>query len=340
MEERIDNQRPINASPPFMVHVSCMTYNHASYINDAMNGFCIQQTSFPFVCTIFDDFSSDGEQEVIKQYLKENFDLEDQSVVRNEETDDYVLCFARHKTNHNCFFAVYYLKYNHYSIGKGYRKNDYCKEFTDQVPYIALCEGDDYWMDPLKLQKQVDYMEAHPECGLVHAYTNCYHQKKKVFSEVQLAGELDSSYNDILWANPITTMSVLYRKKFTEGYTSFVRDQSWGVGDLPLWLYISLHGGVHKQNFVCGVYRIVENSASHGSTYEKRINYINTIYDVVCFYAEKCGCEDFSKLEQRHFIELFNEAFAFKRFKTAKEVFPKIKEPNWKLCVKRIICSL
>lgn len=87
----------------WMVRVSCMTYNHAPYITDALNGFCMQETTFPFICTIVDDASTDGEQEVIKQYLHEHFDLEDTSIVRNEETKDYTLTFARHKTNKNCY---------------------------------------------------------------------------------------------------------------------------------------------------------------------------------------------------------------------------------------------
>ena len=54
----------------WMVRVSCMTFNHHAYIEDAMNGFCMQETDFPFVCTIVDDASTDGEPEVIKKYLK------------------------------------------------------------------------------------------------------------------------------------------------------------------------------------------------------------------------------------------------------------------------------
>ena len=90
----------------FLVCVECATYNHAPYILDAMNGFCMQQTTFPFVCIILDDASTDGEQEVIKNYLQENFDLQDKNVTRNEETDDYILTFAQHKSNRNCFFAM------------------------------------------------------------------------------------------------------------------------------------------------------------------------------------------------------------------------------------------
>lgn len=324
----------------FQVRVSCATFNQTQYITDALNGFCMQQTSFPFVCTIFDDCSTDGEQEVIRQYLQEHFDLEDNSIVKNEETDDYMLTFARHKTNENCFFAVYYLKYNHFSIGKNIRKDDYCKEFIEQATYIAFCEGDDYWIDTLKLQKQVDYLKLHPECGLVCGYAHHLNQLTGVTVKERLNGEKDYTYDDVLWENPITTLTAMYRKNLLYGYDEFTRGKSWFVGDLPQWLFIASKSNIHKLNDVLGVYRVVTNSFSHGNSYEKRIRYINTIYDIVCFYAKKVGCKDFNRLEQRHYIELFNEAFAFKRFKTAKEVFPKIKEPNWKLCVKRIICSL
>lgn len=159
-----------------LVCVRSMTFNHAPYIADAMNGFCMQKTSFPFVCAVIDDCSTDGEQEVISNYLHEHFDLEDQSVARYEETDDYKSIYARHKENHNCFFVVLYLKYNHYSIGKGHLKNQYIKEWYDSAKYIALCEGDDYWIDPLKLQKQVDYMEVHPECSICFARVVMVHK--------------------------------------------------------------------------------------------------------------------------------------------------------------------
>ncbi len=65
----------------YLVWVSCMTYNQAQYIEDALTGFAMQQTNFPFVCTIIDDASSDGEQEVISRFINEHFDLEDKLTV-------------------------------------------------------------------------------------------------------------------------------------------------------------------------------------------------------------------------------------------------------------------
>lgn len=144
-----------------MVRVECMTYNHAPYIEDAMNGFCMQETDFPFVCVIVDDASTDGEPEVIKQYLKNNFDLQDDQCFREEYTDDYHLIFAQHKTNRNCYFGVLLLKYNHW--GKKAKAPYY--EKWSKAKYIALCEGDDYWTHPKKLQMQVNALIEHPECS-------------------------------------------------------------------------------------------------------------------------------------------------------------------------------
>ena len=67
----------------FKVCVRCMTYNHSAFIEDAMNGFCMQRTNFPFVCIIVDDASTDSEQEVIKNYLQKNFLLEDKNLKLN-----------------------------------------------------------------------------------------------------------------------------------------------------------------------------------------------------------------------------------------------------------------
>lgn len=148
----------------FLVCVRCFTFNHASYIEDAMNGFCMQKTNFPYVCVIVDDASTDGEHEVIMNYLQSHFDLDEKSKLRKDETDDYVMTFAQHKINSNCYFAIYLLKYNHYSINKS--KFPYIAEFRDNVKYNAFCEGDDYWINPQKLQKQVDYLESHLDYGM------------------------------------------------------------------------------------------------------------------------------------------------------------------------------
>ena len=150
---------------PFKVWVRCTTYNHSSYIVESMDGFSMQRTTFPYVCTIIDDASTDGEPEIIKDYIAQNFEQVDTVSVVVDETEDYVLLFARHKENRNCYFAVYFLKYNHYSIKKD--KLSYLKDWWG-VKYTALCEGDDYWIDPLKLQKQFDLLESDATISFCH----------------------------------------------------------------------------------------------------------------------------------------------------------------------------
>ena len=154
---------PLTSHLSFKVCVWCNTYNQASYITMTMDGFCMQQMQSPFVCLIMDDASTDGEPEVIKQYLHDFFDTE-----WTKETDDYHLMFAHHKDNKNCYFAVYLLKYNHYRINKP--RLNYYREVISEPDYVAMCEGDDYWTDEHKLQKQADVLDAHPQATLV--YTN------------------------------------------------------------------------------------------------------------------------------------------------------------------------
>ena len=145
--------------PKFKVCCTCFTFNQAKYITDAMNGFTMQQTSFPFVCTIVDDASTDGEQDVIRKYVDENFDFSDGSVAFHKETDYAHITYAQHKINKNCYFAVLYLKENHYSQRKP--KMGYLSEWRDVCQYEALCEGDDWWISAEKLQKQYDILESH-----------------------------------------------------------------------------------------------------------------------------------------------------------------------------------
>lgn len=153
--------------PKFKVCCRCFTFNHSKYITDAMNGFTMQQTSFPFVCCIIDDASTDGEQDVIRKYVEENFDFSEGSVAYHKETDYAHITYAQHKTNKNCYFAVLYLKENHYSQRKP--KMGYLSEWRDLCEYEAICEGDDLWVDDKKLQTQYDFLQAHPD------YVMCAH---------------------------------------------------------------------------------------------------------------------------------------------------------------------
>ena len=205
--------------PKFKVAVCCMTYNQSKYITDAMNGFTMQQTDFPFVCTIVDDASTDGEQEVIRKYVEENFDLSEGSAAYSKETDYAFITYAQHKTNKNCYFAVLYLKENHYSQKKD--KSPYLKEWRDGVEYMAICEGDDYWIMSDKLQVQYDMIQKDPNAMMVYTdyqtvdeYGNKILRKQyEIYKRKSISGDILPL---LLKANFPLTCTILIRKKIME----------------------------------------------------------------------------------------------------------------------------
>ena len=269
----------------WMVYVSCMTFNHAPYIVDAMNGFTMQETNFPFICAIIDDVSTDGEQGVIKNYLKEHFALEDKSITRHEETDDYVLTFARHKTNLNCYFAVLYLKYNHYSIKKS--KVPYISQWREKAKYIAICEGDDYWIAPDKLQKQVDFMEKYPDIsytctrynvvnvktGDISLASNFYFDKfenkeKEVYIFQRNAPFLEG------WITK--TLTCMYRNKYQDA--DFLRKFKYGRDVHLVYLMLSKGNGACF-SFIGGTYRLNPSSTYGGKTRIEQVEQNYYVYE-------------------------------------------------------------
>lgn len=200
----------------FLVRTYCATYNQDSYIKDALWGFVIQETNFPVVYMIVDDASTDCNAEVIREFVNENFELKNTLIAYEKDTDYGHVTFAQHKTNKNCYFAVIYLKENHYSQKKS--QAPYLSEWMD-TKYIALCEGDDYWTDPLKLQKQVDFLEEHPDYSLCCHRYKVYNQNEGTWCDDQVKWLFDESPGGFSFSNAenlnrawITkTMTLVYR---------------------------------------------------------------------------------------------------------------------------------
>lgn len=294
----------------WMVYIQCSTFNHAPYITDAMNGFTMQQTDFPFVCAIVDDASTDGEPEVIRKYLQDNFDLEDKSVVRNEETDDYVLCFAQHKTNKNCYFAVLWLKYNHYSIKKS--KKQYYREWENNAKYIAICEGDDYWIDSQKIRKQVDFLEHNSEYNMIYTRYKENHNGEIIEGAFNLLdGYCLESY--LRRKGFIPTASVMYRADFV-----FERDYAHlnlPMGDVPTWIQLMHNAPIKLLDDITTVYRILPESASHSRSFLKTMFFLSKACEIRHFFALKYGYNDVAQeigKEQRRItllIDLYNGNF-------------------------------
>lgn len=248
--ENLDNQ--------IIVAIHCITYNHGPYIRLSLDGFSMQRTDFPFVVVVVDDASTDNEQEILREYIATELDA---STAQTEETDDYVRVIATHKSNPNCSFAIYLLKYNHHNIKK--KKIIYFKEWDKASHYIALCEGDDYWVDPLKLQKQVDFLDAHPDFTMVCNRTKLYSERRKKFigenfcyNKSQVVNPKDVIYRTGLF---ISTCSIMHRKEIRDDIPNYWANCK--VGDYPLQIMCAMKGKIYYFNDIMSVYR-VENSNS------------------------------------------------------------------------------
>lgn len=253
----------------YLVHTFCATYNHENYILDALKGFVMQETSFPVVYAIVDDASTDQTTKVIRDFLNENFDLQDSGVAYEKEMDYGHITFARNMTNRNCYFVVLFLKENHYHKKS---KLPYLVEWRN-TKYYAICEGDDYWTDPLKLQKQVDFLESNAEFDLCCASSKVFVQKNNCFCGLR-GSAMCEKYNTIIQGyNDINTATVLARTDAWEKCTKELGAQlsSGLLFDTAYWYWFAFHEKTKYMAEPMAVYRILENSASHSYDKEKSL---------------------------------------------------------------------
>jgi glycosyltransferase involved in cell wall biosynthesis len=210
-----------------LVSIYCMAYNHEKYIADAIESFLMQKTNFAYEILIHDDASTDRTAEIIKEYTSRYPDL----------------------------MKPIYQTENQYS--KGARPGKLNRERA-KGKYMAICEGDDYWTDPFKLQKQVDYMEQHPECSLcVHAAHRIKPDKTKLNKGVRpnRGNKLFTTEEVILGGGGLfATNSIMYPSKFNYSRPYFFEIAP--VGDYPLAIYLALQGTVYYIDEFMSAYRV------------------------------------------------------------------------------------
>ena len=237
-----------------MVSICCQTYNHEKYIRKAFDGFIMQKTNFKFEVLIHDDASTDGTVGIIKEYEKRYPEI----------------------------IKPIYQTENQYS-------KQVPVSYTYQYPrakgkYVAFCEGDDYWIDETKLQKQVDFLEKHPQyIACVHKYIvvdeNGEEQNHKTFGYYEKGGiytfndffekELPSQLATLVMRNILNDEKKGYPPKFADIGIS---------GDIKLNLWLLIHGDIYRMDDVMSAYRFVVKKG--GQSYSSRIlsspkNYIN-----------------------------------------------------------------
>lgn len=239
-----------------LVSISCITYNHEPYIMQTLDGFLMQKTRFPFEVLIHDDASTDRTADIIREYEKK---------------------FPK-------IIKPIYQKENQYSKGNRAILASFVYPRA-KGKYIALCEGDDYWIDENKLQKQVDFMEQNPDVGLTYSKVKMLNNKQNEFFSVW--GKEKNCFAELIQENQIPTLSVCMRKDILLQYIKDVAPdtKNWLMGDYPMWLYFIHVSKVKFFDEITGVYRALENSASHSTNVLKQINFLKSTYDIKEFFV-------------------------------------------------------
>ena len=158
--------------------------------------------------------------------------------------------------------------------------------------YFAVCEGDDYWIDPNKLQKQVDFLESNPDYGLVYTKVRMFIQQENCFSKNAFGKPFDS-FESLFISNGIPTATALFRGALLKEYYSdiFPFTSSWKMEDYPLWLSISHQSKVHLINDITCIYRILPESASHSKKRHATLFFLNNVFLIKNFFAVRYGVQ-------------------------------------------------
>ena len=244
---RISDQKPL-------VSVVSITYNHEPYIRDCLEGFLMQKTDFPVEIIIHDDASTDHTADIIREYYEKRPDLFHVIIERENQ-------YSQHKK----------IMTPLYKQAKG--------------KYIALCEGDDYWTDPLKLQKQFDILERNSDyIGVVHRFdvvnkqgtpenieTFGYYEKKNrgiyTLYDFEKDTHLPSHVATLMFKN-------IFRGESNKIIYPECLEKNLCPGDMKLFFLLLLHGNIYRLKDKMSAYRYVREKGGNSWT-SRRIGNCN-----------------------------------------------------------------
>lgn len=231
---KVNSEISLNPNKDCMVTVIYTTYNHENYVGIALESFISQLTNFKYEIIVHDDASTDKTPEIIRRYELEHPEL----------------------------FTVIYQKENQWKKKEKHMWTDITFPKA-QGKYIAICDGDDYWLDSYKLQKQFDFMEKNPE------YMFCFHNAIREFensrSKPSLFNQLDESkihdFKSLVQRDWYIATSTLFFRNIIQNYPSWY-SKVGGNNDYALELILSAHGPFYFMHDLMSIYRILPNSIS------------------------------------------------------------------------------
>ena len=235
----------------YLVDINIAVYNQAPYLETTLESVLSQKTNFPFRLLIGDDCSTDGSVEILKNYE------------------------SRYP---NKVKVIYQAK----NIGiNSPERNGIILLKNSTSKYIALLDGDDYWVDNFKLQKQIDFLEKNQR------YVGCFHNTVERYDDDELASHLycnfqaaqSINFNDLCFSNIIPTCSVIYRNKLFGELPDWYHKLK--MGDWPLHLLNSQFGDFWYIPKIMGVHRLHKKSSWMLQDPEANKKYTLEAYDVM-----------------------------------------------------------
>jgi glycosyltransferase involved in cell wall biosynthesis len=253
-----------SASGP-SVSVVMITYNHGRYIRNAIEGVLAQETDFPVELLIGEDHSTDETPDIVREYARGH--PEKIRVISSTQN-------------------------------VGAKKNLQRLEAACDGKYTAYCEGDDFWHDPLKLQKQVCFLETNPQYSLVHTEfrTIVVDSGQVIRNAGRQPANLDdgAAFNDLLSGRRlIMTLTVCARTSVLRAILAEcpeVYDPRFLMGDTQRWLEMARRGRIKCLLEVTATHLILPESASQSRDPSRVLRFVRSAKSVLDHYIAKYGC--------------------------------------------------
>lgn len=287
-----------------LVNIVMPTYNHDKYISQAIESVLMQQCSFNYQIIIGEDYSKDTTREICKKYQK---DYPKQILLLENEVN--------------------------LGLIRNYKKIlDVCT-----AKYLAILESDDFWIDPFKLQKQVDILEADESIGVVHSCSYVLYEDGTMKQTL-----VDSNFNN--WSNDsflnhmkngisIVPLTAVFRRNLYIKHIDIdwaVKNEIWTF-DSFLWLGLINHTKKIQMKECTGVYRILKSSISNTDKFEKIESKFHTTLLIKQYYLNKYSIvEPLSVVTTHEFSFITQKALESKLFDKAKSYGNKINVKNIK----------
>ncbi len=297
-----------------IVSILMPTYNHEKFIEEAVRSALAQKTDYLFELLINDDVSTDGTLSIAKRLAEQNPD---------------VIKVFTHEKNQGLLKSYKFLLEQ--ARGK----------------YIAVLESDDIWTDPLKLQKQISFLEAHDDYSLV--CTDYFTIDENGVKQSDVIKDFDKGQNDqwydaLMGFASIGALTIVFRKSSYDKYCNIddYIDRKFQTFDRGVWLSIARHCKCHFIHEQTGAYRVISSSISNSGSFEKAYRFAKSVMDIHEYVISLYGLGSISREEfdQKKIIWYINLCITHRNFGEFKKLVKELDANSLKHAVMKFMPRL